>query len=117
MARRPKRGGTAGLDLRPPLGCFPTAVGSEGSLMRPARRVTAAEIAELLRFELRLRQRGEDATCAEWIALYEAKAEFFDRIADDPATLADRTEARRAAHEARDAAERLRGEAADWRWW
>jgi hypothetical protein len=117
MARRPERGGAAGLDLRPNLGCSPTAVGSEGSVMPPRRRVTAAEIAELLRFELRLRRRGEDATCAEWIALYEAKADLFARIADDPITLADRDEARRAAHEARDAADRLRAEAADWRWW
>jgi hypothetical protein len=85
--------------------------------MPPARRVSAREIAELLRFELRLRRRGEDATCAEWIACYEAKAELCDRIADDPTTLADRAEARRAAREARDAADRLRVEAADWRWW
>jgi len=85
--------------------------------MPPPRRVTASEIAELLRFELRLRERGEDATCAEWIAYYEAKADLFDRIADDPATFADRAEARRAACEARDAADRLRVEAADWRWW
>jgi hypothetical protein len=117
MARRRERGGTAGLDLRPPLGCFPTAVGSQGSVTSSERRVTAREIAELLRFELRLRERGEDATCAEWIACFEAKADLFDRIADDPTTLADRAAARRAAFEARDSADRLRAEAADWRWW
>jgi hypothetical protein len=85
--------------------------------MRSGRRVTGREIRELLAFGRRLRQRREDATCAELIAYYEAKADLFDRIADDPATLADRAEARRAASEAWDEADRLRVEAADWRWW
>jgi hypothetical protein len=86
-------------------------------VMRAGRRVTSAEIVELLRFARWLRERRADATCAEWIAYYEAKADVFDRIADDPTTLADRGEARRAAHTARDEADRLRVEAADWRWW
>jgi hypothetical protein len=116
MARPPKRGGAAGLDLPPPLGCFSTAVGSEASVMRVSRPVTAGEIAELLTFERRLRQRGEEATCAEWVAYLEAKADLFDRIVSDTATLAERRAARRAAEEARDQAERLRDEAADWRW-
>ncbi len=85
--------------------------------MPPTRPVAAAEIAQLLAFGERLRQRGEDATCAEWIAYYEAKADVFDRIADDPTTLADRDTARQAARRARDKADRLRAEAADWRWW
>jgi hypothetical protein len=85
--------------------------------MRGRRAVTTAEIAQLLAFGERLRRRGEDATCAEWIAYLEAKADVFDRIADDPATLSDRDTARQGAHKARDEAERLRAEAADWRWW
>jgi hypothetical protein len=84
--------------------------------MRAGRRVTAREIAELLTFEHRLRQRGEDTTCAEWVAYFEAKAELFDRIVDDPGTLADRIASRQAARDARDEADRLRAEAADWRW-
>jgi len=67
-------------------------------------------------FERRLRHRGPDATCAEWVAYFEAKADLLDRIADDPDTLADRTEARRSAWSARGEAERLRAEAADWSW-
>jgi hypothetical protein len=102
--------------LRAPLGCFSTAVGSGFSVDRDRGRVTAAEIAELLRFERRLRHRGEDATCADWVAFFEAKADLMDRIASDPNSLADRTEARRAAGEARDEADRLRAEAADWSW-
>jgi hypothetical protein len=116
MAGRRDEGGAAGLDLRPSLGCFSTAVGSGSSVDRDRGRVTAAEIAELLRFERRLRHRGEDATCAEWVAFFEAKANMLDRIASDPNTLADRTESRRAAGEARDEADRLRAEAADWSW-
>jgi hypothetical protein len=81
-----------------------------------AARVQAAEIGELLAFERRLRHRGPDATCAEWVAFFEAKADLLDRIADDPETHADRVDARRCAITARDAAERLRAEAADWRW-
>jgi hypothetical protein len=84
--------------------------------MRIGRPVTAGEISELLTFEHRLRQRGEAATCAEWVSYFEATADLFQRIADDAATLADRAEARQAACKARDEADRLRAEAADWRW-
>jgi hypothetical protein len=102
--------------LRAPLGCFSTAVGSTPSVDPNRSRVTAAEIRELLAFERRLRHRGQDATCAEWVAYFEAKADLFDRIADDPMTFADRGEARRSAWRARDEADRLRGETADWSW-
>jgi hypothetical protein len=67
-------------------------------------------------FERRLRHRGQDATCAEWVAYFEAKADLLDRIAEDPETLADRVDARRSAWTARDEADRMRAEAADWRW-
>jgi hypothetical protein len=50
------------------------------------------------------------------VAFFEAKADLFDRLADDPATFANRTEARRCAWAARDKADRLRGETADWSW-
>jgi hypothetical protein len=80
------------------------------------RRVTAAEINELLAFERRLRHRGENATCAEWVAYFEAKADLFDRIATDPLSLADAAAAREVAATARAQAELVRAEAADWRW-
>jgi hypothetical protein len=102
--------------LRAPLGCFSTAVGSNSSVDPKHRRVTAAEIRELLAFERRLRHRGQGATCAEWVAYFEAKADLFDRIADDPTTFADRGDARRCAWAARDEADRLRGETAVWSW-
>jgi hypothetical protein len=111
---------TAGRDartgLQAPLGCFSTAVGSRPSVDLEHARVTAAEVTELLRFERRLRHRGQDATCAEWVAYFEAKADLLDRVAYDPETFADPAEARRSACIARDEAERLRVEAADWRW-
>jgi hypothetical protein len=111
-----RAGRDARTGLRAPLGCFSTAVGSSSSVDRDRGPVTAAEIAELLRFERRLRHRGEDATCAEWVAFFEAKADVLDRIAADRDTLADRGEARRVAWAARDEADRLRAEAADWSW-
>jgi hypothetical protein len=67
-------------------------------------------------FERRLRHRGQDATCVEWVAFFEAKADLLDRIADDPASVADRGVACRAAWAARNEADRLRAEAADWSW-
>jgi hypothetical protein len=111
-----RAGRDARTGLRTPLGCFSTAVGSLTSVDRDRGRVTAAEIAELLRFERRLRHRGQDATCAEWVAFFEAKADLADRIAGNPGFPVDRGAARRIAWAARDAAERLRVEAADWSW-
>ncbi len=102
--------------LRAALGCFSTAAGSNASVTPSRRRVTAAEIRELVACERRLRHRGPDATCAEWVAFLESKADVLDRIADDPETLADRADARRSAWAARDEADRLRAEAADWSW-
>jgi hypothetical protein len=50
------------------------------------------------------------------VAFFEAKADLADRIAGNPGFPVDRGEARRIAWAARDAAERLRVEAADWSW-
>lgn len=80
-----------------------------------SRRVASAEIRELLEFERRLRHRGENATCAEWVAYFEAKADLLYRIADDPSAN-NREEARERAAMARAQAELVRAEAADWRW-
>ena len=102
--------------LRTPLGCFSTAVGSTPSLERANGRVTAAEMRELLAFERRLRHRGEDVTCAEWVAFFEAKADVFDRLAADPTSILGPTVARRVSWAARDEADRLRAEAAEWSW-
>jgi hypothetical protein len=50
------------------------------------------------------------------VAFFEAKADLFDRIADDPRTL-HHEDARRSAWAARDEADRLRVVAAGWGWW
>lgn len=79
-------------------------------------RVSAAEISELLAFQRRLRHRGGEATCAEWVAYFEAKADIFARLADDPWMQDSRAASLAASAKARGEADRLRAEAADWRW-
>ena len=80
-------------------------------------RYTAEELKAIVAAGRALEARGQRATCGEWIAHLEAKAELFDRIADDPATLFDPGEARRCARVARAQAKALRVEAGEWRWW
>jgi hypothetical protein len=84
--------------------------------MAEPARVSVWELVELAKFGRRLEARGPDATCCEWVAFLEAKADLLDRIAADPRPLMPPDRARRDAEAARDQAEWLRREAADW-WW